>query len=113
MLIVLPGTATLSCWSGEGVSTSSSLPFAISREIGVMGKELWIAANEVGELSCASGVLEGITGALLQPGPGMPVGNAPGVSAGIVHALRHGRSCSVRQAAMENPSECFSLSTFA
>lgn len=111
MLIVLPGTATLSSWPGEGVATSSS--FAISKETGVMGEELWIAANEVGEFSSASGVLGGIAGALLQPGPGTPVGNAPGASAGIVHALRPGRTCCMRRAAMENPSECFSLSTFA
>lgn len=111
MLIALPGTTTLSSWPGEGVATSSS--FAISRETGVTGKELRIAANEVGEFSSASGDLGGIAGALWQPGLDTPVGNAPGTSAGAVHALRPGRTCCMRRAAMENPSECFSLSTFA
>lgn len=41
-----------------------------------MGKELWIAANEVGKLSCVPAVLGGITGILLQPGPAMLVGDS-------------------------------------
>lgn len=38
-----------------------------SAEIGVLGKELWRAANEVGELGCASGAAEGFWEALLVP----------------------------------------------
>lgn len=91
---------------------STSLVFPITREIRY-GEAFWRAANEVGEFSCAAGVLGGNTGALFHPGPGMPVGNAPGVTVGIVHVLCQGRSCCMGQAAAENPPECFSVSTFA
>lgn len=109
--VVLPGTATLRSWPGEGVSASSSPSFAISGEIGVTGKDLRRAADEVGEPGWASGAARGSGEVLPVPSPHVPVGSAPGGSAGTVRVLSHSRRCCMRQAAMENPSECFSLST--